>query len=84
MKYEFVLSDQFRQFHFLVGLLLSQLCISLNENKEQRKVAINIFRNIICKHSYDNRYSNDKVFPINFCVQQKKKLKIFRNTIFFF
>jgi hypothetical protein len=60
MKYEFILSDQFRQFHFLVGVLLSQLCVSFNENKEQRKLAICIMRNLLCKHSYDNRYNDDK------------------------
>jgi hypothetical protein len=61
MKYEFVLSDQFRQFHFLAGVLLSQLCTTLNESKDQRKIAITIFRDILCKHSYDDRYFNDKV-----------------------
>lgn len=60
MKYEFILSDQFRQFHFPVGVLLSQLCVSFNENKEQRKHAICIMRNLLCKHSYDNRYNDDK------------------------
>lgn len=60
LKYEFFLSDQFRQFHFPVGVLLSLLCTSLNENKEQRKIAIQIFRNLLCKHSYDTRYNTDK------------------------
>lgn len=54
------MSDQFRQFHFPVGVLLSLLCTSLNETKEQRKIAIQIFRNILCKHSYDTRYNTDK------------------------
>lgn len=61
MKYEFVLSDQFRQFHFLAGVLLSQLCVTLNESKEQRKMAIVVVRDLLCKHSYDDRYANDKV-----------------------
>lgn len=61
MKYEFILSDQYRQFHFLAGVILSQLCISLNESKEQRKISIHIFRNILCKHSYDSRYNSDKI-----------------------
>jgi hypothetical protein len=61
IKYEFILSDQFRQLHYPVGILLSQLYISLNENKSIRKSAISIFRNILCKHSYDKRYNdNDK------------------------
>ncbi len=64
MKHEFVLSDHFRHLHFLVGVLLSQLCLSLNENKEQRKLAINAFRNVLCKHSHDNRYNTDKVIYI--------------------
>ena len=42
MKYELILSDQFRQLHFPVGVLLSQLCMSPNENKEQRKLSIGI------------------------------------------
>ncbi|RNA17370.1 dedicator of cytokinesis, partial [Brachionus plicatilis] len=60
IKYEFILSDQFRQFHFLVGVLLSQLCLSLNENKDQRKASIQVLRNLICKHSFDSRYNSDK------------------------
>lgn len=60
MKYEFLLSDQFRKFHFLVGVLLSQLLLSLNESKEQRRSVIYILRNLVCKHSYDNRYNDDR------------------------
>ncbi|CAF0807517.1 unnamed protein product, partial [Brachionus calyciflorus] len=60
IKYEFILSDQFRQFHYLVGVLLSQLCISLNENKDQRKISITVARNLVCKHSFDPRFITDK------------------------
>jgi hypothetical protein len=61
IKYEFMLSDQYRQFHFLSGVILSQLFISLNDNREHRRVAIQIFRNLMLKHSYDSRYANDKL-----------------------
>ena len=60
IKYEFNLSDQYRQFHFLSGMLLSQLFIALNENKEQRRTAIQVFRNLMLKHSYDLRYNDEK------------------------
>lgn len=54
------MSDQFRHFHYLVGVLLSQFCLYLNENKEQRKASIHVLRNLICKHSFDSRYNTDK------------------------
>ena len=64
MKYEFVLSDAFRQMHFLIGVLYSSvLCPSFNENKEKRRIAIGMLRNLICKHSYDDRYK-DKVMMV--------------------
>lgn len=59
-KSDFILSDLYRKSHYLTGVLLSQLCISLNETKELRKNSIYVFRNILCKHSYDPRY-RDKV-----------------------
>ncbi len=61
IKYEFMLSDQYRQFHFLSGVILSQLFIAMNDTREQRRVAIQIFRNLMLKHSYDSRYANDKM-----------------------
>lgn len=61
LKHEFILSDQFRQTHFLIGVLFSSVLVSsLNENKEQRKLAIHMFRNLVCKHSFDDRYNMDK------------------------
>jgi hypothetical protein len=61
IKYEFVLSDQYRQFHFLSGLVLGQLLVALNESKEQRRVAIQTVRNLVIKHAYDARYADDKM-----------------------
>lgn len=54
------MSDQFRQFHYLVGVFLSQLYWSLNENKDQRKTSIQLLRQLICKHSFDSRYNSDR------------------------
>lgn len=60
-KKELSLTNQFRECHFLSGILLSHLCIALNESKEQRKILITILRNLLIKHSFDNRYANDKL-----------------------
>jgi len=58
-----MLSDQFRKKHFLVGILLSGvLAASINEPKsDQRRIAIAMCRSLVCKHSYDQRYNDDKV-----------------------
>lgn len=61
IKYEFVLSDQYRQLHFLSGVMLGQLFSSLNENKELRKQAIRMFRHLLMKHAYDDRYNDKKI-----------------------
>lgn len=70
MKYQFVLSDQYRQLHFLTSILLSQLCLALNETKEHRKIVIGVFRDMLCKHSYDDRYLNDKVGYLTFHINK--------------
>lgn len=62
LKHEFIMSDQFRQLHYLVGVLFSSvICPSFNDHKEQRRNAISILKSLICKHSYDTRYNEDKV-----------------------
>ncbi len=63
LKHEYMLSDQFRKKHFLVGILLSGvLAASINEPKsDQRRIAIAMCRSLVCKHSYDQRYNDDKV-----------------------
>ena len=65
IKYEFVLSEQFCQRHFPVGVLLTQLSASLQEGKGQRRIAIQLLRNMLCKHSFDSRYNDDRVIIIS-------------------
>ena len=63
LKHEFHVSDQYRSVQFLSGIVLSQLCTCLNEasSKEQRQKAIDLVKDLMCKHSNDRRYRNDKV-----------------------
>lgn len=57
---EFYLSDNFCKYHFLVGLLLKQVKVSLNEIVPIRKIALSTLRNLLAKHELDDRYQ-DKV-----------------------
>ena len=53
---EFFLSPDFNSRHFLVGALLSELRVSLGEVAEVQRVAIGVLRDLLAKHSFDDRY----------------------------
>ncbi|CAG0895846.1 unnamed protein product [Darwinula stevensoni] len=54
----FTLSMDFCSKHFLSGLLLREVRLALNELPNVRRVALNILRNLLAKHSFDDRYSS--------------------------
>ncbi|KAG0711143.1 Dedicator of cytokinesis protein 9 [Chionoecetes opilio] len=53
---EFFLSPDFNSRHFLVGALLGELRVSLGEIAEVQQVAIGVLRDLLAKHSFDDRY----------------------------
>lgn len=55
---EFILSEEFCKHHFIVGLLLQEVKISLNEMMHIRKIALNTLKNLIAKHELDDRYKS--------------------------
>ena len=57
LKHDYTLSEEFRKNHFLVGLLLHELKLALNEIKDIRKYAIMTVRNLLAKHAFDDRYA---------------------------
>ncbi|KAI0240549.1 Dedicator of cytokinesis protein 9 [Lamellibrachia satsuma] len=56
LKHDYTLSTEFRRNHFLVGLLLQEVKMSLNESRDIRVAAINTLRNLLAKHAIDDRY----------------------------
>ena len=58
LKHEYTLSEEFRRNHFLVGLLLQEVQQSLKEIPDIRRYAILTLRNLLAKHSLDDRYGN--------------------------
>ncbi|CAI5439846.1 unnamed protein product [Caenorhabditis angaria] len=58
---EWHLSGQFSANHFTVGLLLQEIVASLRETKEYRKRPIALMRNLMAKHSFDRRYTDQTI-----------------------
>lgn len=58
LKCDYTLSEEFRKNHYLVGLLLQEVKMCMNEPKEIRRHAIHLLRNQIAKHSFDDRYAS--------------------------
>lgn len=53
---EFHLSADFCSHHFLVGALLSEVRSALGEVAEVQRVAVGVLRDLLAKHSFDDRY----------------------------
>ncbi|CEF61886.1 Dedicator of cytokinesis C-terminal domain and DHR-1 domain and DHR-2 domain-containing protein [Strongyloides ratti] len=57
----FILNDHYCSVHFPIGLLLQELKAVMREPKESRRKVIKLLRNVLAKHSVDNRYSASTV-----------------------
>ncbi|XP_044285120.1 dedicator of cytokinesis protein 9 isoform X18 [Varanus komodoensis] len=56
LQLDYSLSDEFCKHHFLVGLLLREVGNALQEFKDIRQIAISVLKNLMIKHSFDDRY----------------------------
>lgn len=64
---DYYLSENFCKYHFLVGLLLQQVKVSLDETVPLRKVAVSILRDLLAKHELDDRYQiNVRIYIFRF------------------
>uniref|UniRef100_A0A0N4ZQ61 PH domain-containing protein n=1 Tax=Parastrongyloides trichosuri TaxID=131310 RepID=A0A0N4ZQ61_PARTI len=57
----FILNDHYCTVHFPIGLLLQELKAVIREPKESRRKVIKLLRNILAKHSVDDRYTASTV-----------------------
>ncbi|XP_053563795.1 dedicator of cytokinesis protein 9 isoform X2 [Bombina bombina] len=57
LQLDYTLTDEFCKNHFLVGLLLREVGNALQEFREIRQIAISVLKNLMIKHSFDDRYS---------------------------
>lgn len=67
LQLDYSLTDDFCKNHFLVGLLLREVNAALQEFREIRQIAIQVLKNLMIKHTFDERYtskvSGAAVFP---------------------
>lgn len=57
LEEETFLSDDFLKMHFTVGILLQETKSALSEVHQIRGMALQVLRNLLVKHSIDDRYS---------------------------
>lgn len=58
LQLDYALTDEFCRNHFLVGLLLREVGTALQEFREVRLIAISVLKNLLIKHSFDDRYAS--------------------------
>ncbi|XP_064167013.1 dedicator of cytokinesis protein 9-like isoform X5 [Anguilla rostrata] len=58
LQLDYSLTDDFCKNHFLVGLLLREVCGALQEFREIRQIAIQVLKNLMIKHTFDDRYAS--------------------------
>ncbi|XP_074845616.1 dedicator of cytokinesis protein 9 isoform X2 [Carettochelys insculpta] len=56
LQLDYSLTDEFCKNHFLVGLLLREVGNALQEYRDIRQIAISVVKNLMIKHSFDDRY----------------------------
>uniref|UniRef100_A0A8B9ZKN9 Dedicator of cytokinesis 11 n=1 Tax=Anas platyrhynchos TaxID=8839 RepID=A0A8B9ZKN9_ANAPL len=55
---EYSLTDEYCKHHFLVGMLLREASVALQDNYDIRYTAISVLKNLLIKHAFDNRYQH--------------------------
>ncbi|CAM5077477.1 unnamed protein product [Natator depressus] len=58
LQLDYSLTDEFCKNHFLVGLLLREVGNALQEFRDIRQIAISVLKNLMIKHSFDDRYAS--------------------------
>jgi len=67
LQLDYSLTDDFCRNHFLVGLLLREVCGALQEFGEVRQIGIQVLKTLMIKHTFDDRY----VSKVSAQLQQK-------------
>ncbi|XP_043098637.1 dedicator of cytokinesis protein 9 isoform X2 [Puntigrus tetrazona] len=58
LQLDYSLTDDFCRNHFLVGLLLREVCGALQEFGEVRQIAVQVLKSLMIKHTFDDRYAS--------------------------
>ncbi|KAJ6669308.1 hypothetical protein lerEdw1_008117 [Lerista edwardsae] len=55
---EYTVTNEFCRKHFLIGLLLREVGFALQEDQDIRHMALAVLKNLMAKHSFDDRYAD--------------------------
>uniref|UniRef100_A0A8C1NLL0 Dedicator of cytokinesis 9 n=1 Tax=Cyprinus carpio TaxID=7962 RepID=A0A8C1NLL0_CYPCA len=58
LQLDYSLTDDFCKNHFLVGLLLREVGGAVQEFRDIRQIAVQVLKNLMIKHAFDDRYSS--------------------------
>ncbi|XP_061082235.1 dedicator of cytokinesis protein 9-like isoform X3 [Conger conger] len=58
LQLDYSLTDDFCKNHFLVGLLMREVGGALQELREVRQISIQVLKNLMIKHTFDERYAS--------------------------
>lgn len=58
LQLDYSLTDDFCKNHFLVGLLLREVGGAMQEFRDIRQIALQVLKNLMVKHAFDDRYSS--------------------------
>uniref|UniRef100_A0A8C2YEB9 Dedicator of cytokinesis 11 n=1 Tax=Coturnix japonica TaxID=93934 RepID=A0A8C2YEB9_COTJA len=75
---EYSLTDEYCRHHFLVGMLLRETSVALQDNYDIRYMAITVLKNLLIKHAFDNRYQH-KVRHIFLAFKCKRSQMLWKN-----
>ncbi|XP_020930470.1 dedicator of cytokinesis protein 10 isoform X28 [Sus scrofa] len=53
---EYSITNEFCRKHFLIGILLREVGFALQEDQDVRHLALAVLKNLMAKHSFDDRY----------------------------
>uniref|UniRef100_A0A8C3BQK5 Dedicator of cytokinesis 10 n=1 Tax=Cairina moschata TaxID=8855 RepID=A0A8C3BQK5_CAIMO len=64
----YTLTNEFCRKHFLIGVLLREVGFALQEDQDIRHLALAVLKNLMAKHSFDDRYAEPvkKLFVYSF------------------
>ncbi|XP_053717211.1 dedicator of cytokinesis protein 11 isoform X4 [Synchiropus splendidus] len=65
---EFSLTEDYCRNHFLVGLLMREVVEALLQGPEVRQLAVSVLKNLLIKHSADDRYTTYKNQQARICL----------------
>ncbi|XP_069049551.1 dedicator of cytokinesis protein 11 isoform X4 [Lepisosteus oculatus] len=57
LNLEYSLTEEYCKNHFLVGLLMRELALALQDCSDIRHLAVSVLKNLMIKHTFDDRYT---------------------------